>query len=376
MESRLSRYVLTVVLVVVLGFIVNLYQGQWFYIPFIGDLFTATEDSPEHLTSSGGLSPLPQMIKPRTTEHHEFEMSAAQRIICESLTVTQGVDIKKQDNGIYTWVDEKGITHFSDVAASKKSQLSQYTEPQYSFDIEINSIATNPPPFLRNKLTTSLKHIDADFRQLLPKRELLPIKIDLILAGSNEAYKDLQRKYSNSVSASQGFYSSRHNVAAVLHSNDQQAFRTAVHESVHVMNAGQFGSTPRWFNEGFAEYFESPLYLRLLNDKSQFQLVTSRQVQEARKNYRRGTYLSLPELFNATSADWIGSKRNSLYQNSRQFIQFLMSSYQGRQTLKALFTQFSEQRCSEKKPMSALETYSGGMRKLNKDWLKWRQKKI
>ncbi|OBT08213.1 hypothetical protein A9267_10875 [Shewanella sp. UCD-FRSSP16_17] len=370
MESRLSRYVLTVVLVVVLGFIVNHYKGQWLHIPIIGDFF-----SPEFLTSKGEISRLPQISKPRATEHHEFEMSAAQRSICESLAVTQGLEIKKQDNGIYTWVDEKGITHFSDVAAaSKKSQLSQYTEPQYSFDIEINSIATNPPPFLRNKLTTTLKHIDADFRQLLPKSELLPIKIDLILAGSNDAYEDLQRKYSNSVNASQGFYSSRHNVAAVLHKNNQQAFRTAVHESVHVMNAGQFGSTPRWFNEGLAEYFESPLYLKQLNDKSQFQLVTSNQIKAAKINYRVGKYLTLPELLNATNVDWNGSKRSALYQNSRQFIQFLMSSYQGRQTLNALFTQFSEQRCNEKKPMSALETYSGGMRKLNKDWFKWHRK--
>ncbi|MFC1520521.1 hypothetical protein ACFL6Z_12525 [Pseudomonadota bacterium] len=176
MESRLSRYVLTVILVVVLGFIVNHYKGQWLHIPIIGDFFTLTEDTPEFLTSKGNKSPLPQINKPRATEHHEFEMSAAQRSVCESLTVTQGLEIKKHDNGIYTWIDDKGITHFSDVAAaSKKSQLTQYAEPQYSFDIEINSIATNPPPFLRNKLTTTLKHIDADFRQLLPKRKLLPI---------------------------------------------------------------------------------------------------------------------------------------------------------------------------------------------------------
>ncbi|MCL1065717.1 hypothetical protein L2735_02700 [Shewanella olleyana] len=374
MESRLSRFALTVTLIAVIGFIVSHYNGQWISIPILSDFFTVTENTPESLTSNSDISPLPQTIKTRSTEHHEFEMSSEQHRACGSLTVTQGLEVKKRDNGIYTWVDDKGITHFSDVAAAgKKSLLTQYSEPQYSFDIEINSIATNPPPFLRNKLTTTLKHIDAEFRQFLPKRELLPIKIDLILAGSADAYQDLQRKYSNSVSASQGFYSSRHNVAAVLHHNDLQAFRTAVHESVHVMNAGQFGSTPRWFNEGLAEYFESPLYLKQLNDKSQFQLATSRQIKVARKNYKSGKYLSLTKLFNATDADWNGSSRNSLYQNSRQFIQFLMSSSKGRQTLNTLFTQFSEQRCDKKTPMPALKAYPGGMRKLEQDWLKWRK---
>ncbi|MDO6613718.1 hypothetical protein Q4601_20855 [Shewanella sp. 1_MG-2023] len=374
MESRFSRYVIIVTLIAALGFIVSHYKGQWISIPLLSDFFTVAEDTPELLTSKSDISTPPEIIKTRSTEHHEFEMSSEQRRACGSLTVTQGLEVKKQDNGIYTWVDDKGITHFSDVAAANKNSiLSQYSEPQYSFDIEINSIATNPPPFLRNKLTTTLKHIDAEYRQLLPKRELLPIKIDLILAGSAGAYSDLQRKYSNSVSASQGFYSSKHNVAAVLHHNDQQAFRTAVHESVHVMNAGQFGSTPRWFNEGLAEYFESPLYLKQLNNKSQFQLATSRQVKAASKNYRSGKYLSLVKLFNANDADWNGSSRSLLYQNSRQFIQFLMSSSKGRQTLNTLFTQFSEQRCIKKTPIPAQKAYPGDMRKLEQDWLKWRK---
>ncbi|GIU46159.1 hypothetical protein TUM4438_21280 [Shewanella sairae] len=372
MESRLSRYVLLVSLVVAIGLVVNHYQGRWFNVPFIDDFFT--EVTSEYLQRTGDITPQPLIIGASGVEHHEYEMSAVQRSACEALTVTQGLEVKKQDNGIYTWVDDNGLTHFSDVAAaSKQSQLTQYTEPQYSFDIEINSVGTNPPPFLRSKLTTTLKHIDTDYRRLLPKRELLPIKIDLILAGTASAYKNLQRKYANSVSASQGFYSSKHNVAAVLHNNDPQAFRTALHESVHVMNAGQFGMTPRWFNEGLAEYFESPLYLWRLNDKSQHQLVTSRQVRTARKHYRSGEYLPLTELFNATNADWSGSKRSALYQNSRQFIQFLMSSYQGRKTLNSLFIQFSEQRCGAKSPKEALATYSGGMRKLNNDWLRWRR---
>jgi hypothetical protein len=372
MESRLSRYVLLVSLVVAIGLVVNHYKGRWFNAPFIDDFFT--EITSEYLKRTDDIAPQSKIIEFRIAEHHDYEMSATQLSACEALTVTQGLEVNKQDNGIYTWVDGNGLTHFSDgAAASKQSQLTQYAEPQYSFDIEINSIGTNPPPFLRNKLTTTLKHIDTDYRKLLPKRELLPIKINLILAGSPSAYRKLQRKYVNSVSASQGFYSSKHNMAAIRHDNDAQAFRTALHESIHVMNAGQFGMTPRWFNEGLAEYFESPLYLRQLNEKSQHQLITPRQIRIAKKNYRSGTYLPLAELFNATNVDWNGSKRSALYQNSRQFIQFLMSSFQGRQILNSLFIQFSEQRCGAKSPKEALATYSGGMRKLNKDWLRWRR---
>lgn len=32
--------------------------------------------------------------------------------------------------------------------------------------------------------------------------------------------------------------------------------RTAIHEAVHAINKAILGTTPRWLNEGLAEYFE------------------------------------------------------------------------------------------------------------------------
>ncbi|MBW8186311.1 DUF4124 domain-containing protein [Shewanella nanhaiensis] len=301
-------------------------------------------------------------------------MTNTQRLSCERLTVKQGRESQKRVNGIYTWVDEKGLTHFSDTAsADAKGELTQYTEPKYSFELEINSIATNPPPFFRNKLTATMQQIDAVYRQYLPKRELQPIKIDLTLAGNLHSYDKLRMKYSNLAAASQGFYSSRHNLAVVWHKSDPQAFKTSIHEAVHVMNSGQFGHTQRWFNEGLAEYFESPSYLMSLDKKVRYELVTKRQLRSAIKQSSKFSLMTLDNLLTASGNDWAGNKRNSLYLHSQHFIAFLMSGQKGRAILAALFHDFSRNRCQNKTPETTLANYSGGLDQLNRDWQRWQK---
>ncbi|WP_028774458.1 DUF4124 domain-containing protein [Shewanella waksmanii] len=375
MESRLSRYIVLVVLVCSIGIAVNHYKGKWFNVPVLDELLAALDlTKPETAQPPVKLSP-PVDRKPRYQERHENTLSAEQLATCDTLTVTQAKAIQKRDKGIYSWTDEQGVTHFSDAAAAEQhSQLTHYKEPEYSFELAISTKGTSTPPFLRNKLTSAIKQIDARYRQLLPKKVLQPIKIDLILASNKGVYKDLERQYTNFVSASQGFYSGQHNIAAVWYRTDEQAFSTALHESVHVMNAGQFGITPRWFNEGLAEYFESPLFLRTLASNSQHLLYTPLALKRAKERYRHGVVMTLPALLNATAQQWSGSRRNDLYSASHLFISFLMSSYTGRQTLAALFTDFSEQRCKTKQPIAALEKYRGGYAKLQQDWLKWQKR--
>jgi hypothetical protein len=370
MESRLSRYILFVLLIIIIGLLVDHYRTQWFRLPLLDNLFSESEDV-AHIAHTSRES---EIEDTRAHEFHPQAMTLTEKLSCERLTVKQGREEQKRVNGIYTWIDEDGITHFSDTApVDEKGELTQYTEPKYNFELEINSIATNPPPFLRNKLTATMKQIDSVYRQYLPKRQLQPIKIDLLLAGNSASYDKLTKKYSNSVAASQGFYSSRHNLAVVWHKSDQQAFTTSIHESVHVMNSGQFGNTPRWFNEGIAEYFESPKYLMTLDKKTRYELVTNKQLKLARKQFSNLTLMTLNELLTANNEAWTGRKRNALYHHSHSFIAFLFSRHNGRKTLQTLFKDFSAQRCQVKTPDISLASYAGGLTTLNQDWLSWQK---
>ncbi|MEI8603513.1 DUF1570 domain-containing protein [Shewanella sp. PP-Sp27a-2] len=242
--------------------------------------------------------------------------------------------------------------------------------------MNIDSLVSTPPPFFRDRLTSTINQIDQIYRQYLPKRTLQPIKVNLMLAGNLTAYNKLKRQYASTVGASQGFYSSQHNLAAVWHREDAQAFRTAIHESVHVINAGQFGHTPRWFNEGMAEYFESPAFLETIDTNNRYDAII--QNNSSRGHAYRvvdesiSLSMGLSELLTASDHDWQGQKQAALYQHAHSFMAFLFSTRQGRVTLKQLLLQLSEQRCQAKVIDELFTRYPDGIKQLDHDWKTWR----
>lgn len=385
MDSRFKRSFLMLFIMAILALLVDHYHGRWFRVDFPQAFAELVQPLQQFCIKQNwewcSASSMPLMtrvdelpnINQQVDEHH----GEGQYLGCDLLTVHEGRIAQQKEGGVYTWVDDYGITHFSDGNhAPAESKLTQYTEPKYNFELHIDSLVSNPPPFFRDRLTSTINQIDQIYRQYLPKRTLQPIKVNLMLAGNLTTYNKLKRQYASTVGASQGFYSSQHNLAAVWHREDAQAFRTAIHETVHVINAGQFGHTPRWFNEGMAEYFESPAFLETIDTNNRYDAIIQNNASRSRA-YRVvdesiPLSMGLSELLTASDHDWQGQKQTALYQHAHSFMAFLFSTRQGRVTLKQLLLQLSEQRCQVKAIDELFTRYPGGINQLNHDWKMWR----
>lgn len=382
MESRTKHIFVTLFSMAIIALLVDYfhYQGRWSRIE-TSQLVTNIMKPVHHYCaayqwdwcSASEVPPTMSQITPRSVENETHQMDFDG---CNALVVKQGEEAK-QRRGIYTWVDEKGLTHFSDSShAIKNSQLTLYTEPQYSFELKIDSLATTPPPFFRDRLNATIKDIDSIYRKYLPKRQLHPIKVNLMLAGNLSAYNKLKARYASQVGASQGFYSGQHNLAAVWHREDAQAFRTAIHESVHVINAGQFGGIPRWLNEGLAEYFESSEFLETVELNTRYESIINNNTRNKSNmvfvDDKAHLSMGLVELL-VSEQDWQGQMQDVLYQHSHSFVRFLFQHKNGKQLLRRLFEHLSTQRCGTKNVDEILASYPGGISQLNRDWLGWRQ---
>ncbi|QYJ87841.1 DUF1570 domain-containing protein [Shewanella mesophila] len=372
MESRLSRYIIFVLVIVVLLLYLDHYQGRWIKLSFLSQLLTHfTTESPGDSGDITNLSAKALSITKAPTRASEYYQHAVDTANCDMLTVAQGKKAQQQHNNIYRWVDDNGLTHYSDSTAMiSESDLTQYTQPSYNFELKINSTLSYPPAFYRDKIRFTLKQIDKTYRRYLPNAALQPITVNLILAGNLKAYDKLKAKFGNGVGASQGFYSSKHNVAVVWYKEESQAYTTAIHEAVHVMNAGQFGQTPRWFNEGVAEYFESSRFLSSINQDSRYPLIKANGRSNV-KSDNRYSHMALDSLLDATHVDWQGTQQASLYYHAHAFITFLMTYPTAVPTFKKLINEYSAQRCKPKSSITVLRQYPGGITQLNMDWKRW-----
>ncbi|QUN04798.1 hypothetical protein KDN34_11110 [Shewanella yunxiaonensis] len=265
----------------------------------------------------------------------------------------------KQQN-IYHWTDNVGTEHFSDRRDAMSAAQTNYQSPTYNFDLSIHALSSGIKPFFKDRLSAYLRQVDGIYRTLLPPEELLPVRVDVTLIQSKAVYDDIFMRYYTLNVNSQGFYSHRDNLAVVWYRTDTQGFATAVHESVHVMNAAQFGITPRWFNEGMAEYFENM-------DLDGFNVT----IQPGDWSLVRHSPMQLINLFNATDGDW-AQNQTLFYQYSHALMYFLMSQSEGKNALKDLFSAVVHFRC---KPIDMVQTlnasYPGGLAALEQQWRRW-----
>ncbi|MPY23821.1 DUF1570 domain-containing protein [Shewanella sp. YLB-07] len=285
---------------------------------------------------------------------------------CATSTLNEAEQAQRKQNRkrIYSWTDENGQMHFTDddrEYAQHDIALTQYQEPEYSFELEVNSTGGKLPLYYKDKVTAAIKKVSDIYKSYLPHSGVAPVKVNLTLAKSKASYNNLQAKYAPNLGPSQGFYVARQNMAVVHHKNDRQAHQTSVHESVHVLNAGLFGPTPRWFNEGMAEYFESI-------EMSGF---SAKIPVRDWKRTLTGKQLSLNALLNSKRQIWAGSQQSSMYAQSHSLIHFLMSSKQGKQTITALLAHMVQTRCETSNPKSILSQYPGGLSPLQNDWIDW-----
>ncbi len=275
--------------------------------------------------------------------------------------------ISKRDGGeIYTWKDENGKLFFGDKPPQNIAQVDSVDvegERQF-FEMKLETGDFPLPLAFQEKLTLHINKSYSVLENLLPRELLQKVQLNLWLFRDKRQYGSFQQEHAPKlVGASNGFHSSKRNIAAVLYRNDEQLLTTSVHEAVHVMNAGMFGFLPRWLNEGIAEYLEhihvSGQSVRLPVMKGWYRLVKDKPI-------------SLESLFSSQYSDWQGDEINRLYGNSWAVVFFLMQSKEGKSLITRFLVESAKEPCKEAKMQDFVyRYYPGGMTQLQNTFDAW-----
>ena len=396
MESRLSRYILFVVSVFAIAIVIDHFQGKWFNNHFTQWVVEVVEliENPQIADRKSVLSvdhkPIediaPYQFEPLTLEpfkpkvvpeyqststHYQDESNYFEQhsSVCSTAELTaQQKQQRKQalkEDLVFSWVDDNGITHYSNTlfGASDDAQLlEQYQKQLEPFELSVSSSKSLPRHF-EDKVTVGIKKIYQILSLYLDKQHLREVAVNLTFAHSKREYQSIQRAKAPKLGQSQGFYTSNGNYAAVWFKNSKQAQQTAIHEATHVINSGLFGNTPKWLNEGLAEYFER---------MTVFGLAAKIKPQEWAFQHRV-KQMSLDYLLNSTDQYWKGKAQSTMYSASNSLVHFLMSTPKGKPVAEQLFSHLAVNRCGETNVQAVLSFYPKGLYGLERDWHHWMQ---
>ncbi|QPB85358.1 DUF4124 domain-containing protein [Pseudoalteromonas rubra] len=241
-------------------------------------------------------------------------------------SASQGKVKIQSANGIYTWQDDRGITHFSDRPAKQGASEYQFKSNHALdyFDLELDYGVLGQA--FRNRLEARLNAVFRTYTGIIGLEAMRKVKLRIVIANNRRAYKKMLDVLGSSAAGNQGIYKTAHNIAVVEFRSESQAMRTAIHEAVHAINQAVLGNTPRWFNEGTAEYFE---YIETSMNLSQLKPNGA----WVRNDYLVGGLLHPNSLFEAAGS-WQGKAQSVMYRSSWAFVYYLMSSQRGRSQLK------------------------------------------
>ncbi|WP_114326666.1 hypothetical protein [Candidatus Colwellia aromaticivorans] len=229
----------------------------------------------------------------------------------------------KKVGEVYTWVDERGIANFS----STQPKNGEFRVLNYAgekvfdyFSLDLN--AESLPYDFNQKLTLKLNKLFEIYGQLLDRSSLKKVDINLRIYASKITFNQIKAKNNMPVSDNTpGFYSHATNQAHLLLTNHAATMRIATHEATHAINRGIIGYSPKWLNEGLAEYSE---YIEV--DGQNGRVYPNKNWTN--NNHMSKQLLPLNKLLTATNGDWNSELRSRLYATSWAFIYFMMDNQQ------------------------------------------------
>jgi len=276
---------------------------------------------------------------------------------------------RKAAHPVYRWTDEAGRVHLGDRKpvgqAAERVDLGLPREFDY-FSLDISMVGFRSPPLVRADIEVGMTKIFHVLSEFLALEQLRKVTARIQLHAQSSTFNALYaRTEPNAAGSVQGFYNSRTNMAVVLYDEvESRTMNTAIHEATHIINAGLLGRTPRWFNEGLAEYFE-----RIeVRGSAGIVPVAPEWLRELSRSSAR---LRLPRLLGATQDDWHGQGRHAHYANSWALMHFLLEP-QHRPLAEKLLRELARDRCDEIDSIAFFEQhYPGGVNRLEGELHAW-----
>ncbi len=242
-----------------------------------------------------------------------------------------------------TWLNEDACTGPTLGQVNQLYQLSAYDF--FNLNIKGNQLSSS----FRRTLKSRLVALFAIYENMLGRENLRKISIKISFHNSWGAYKGALNRMGIQEKSSQGIYLSKHAQAVVWYKNEDQAIRTAIHESVHILNHALIGVTPFWLNEGMAEYFEGILVENI-------DIAVKPSIDWTSYGYFQ---LGPPyDFFNldVNRETWTngGQDQMNMYANSWYWIYYLMSSSARKKSLSQLLKEELKDPCS---PLDIYQAY-------------------
>jgi hypothetical protein len=336
--------------------------------PFLIQLFAYFDN-----TSFEGTSPLDlASIDTETVKSHsparqyepqELPQAERNNVSCNDHSLGN-VKVKPQ-NKIYTWKDKSGVTNFSDSKPedtdSQRLELAGDTIFDY---FKLNVSGTNVPFEFKEKLTHSINKLFALYGQLIAKKNLRQVVVNLRFFTSKQRFLAYSKKHAPSLKNIAGFYDNGTNEAVIMYYSSEQAITTAIHESVHAINRGIIGNSNKWFNEGMAEYLENIT----INLSSAIITRNKTWYKNGKLKYRP---LPLRKVLSASRNDWNSHSQPNLYSTSWALIYFLMDDTKRKATLVKMLKAEQHNLCTALSFQQTMKIFNMSDRELQNRFSRW-----
>ena len=271
----------------------------------------------------------------------------------------------KRNGDIFTWTDSDGVPHFSD----KKPDFAVATYDTgfiESLDyFELTLKTPNLPSSFNQELRIKLNTVFKVYGQVIGVHALKKVKLNLTVFATRSAYEAAIKQRGGDPTNTAGMYFHASNSAFINYDNAQSAMRTSVHEAVHAINKAVLGYTPRWLNEGFAEYFE------LTKNNMQTAIVEPNRSWTTNSSIAKSVF-TINWLIGLEDT-WQKGDNSKLYASSWAAIYFLMDTQAGRALLKNIMLTEQQSPCSklsEQKLKKMLYTQLPNLKREYSQWLK------
>ena len=270
---------------------------------------------------------------------------------------------------IYRWTDENGRVHFADkkTANRKTDNLSVRYKVEDPFTISITGKQYNFPLKTKGVIRSSVLKMGEILSDKLGIQYKDNAHINIIIFGDEKRYIAYGGK-----KTSGGFYSRKKNEAVIKQSHSvNRTLKTVIHETSHLLLSYNYGHTPRWLDEGLAEYFEG---MRL--SFSAVEIPPNTRWHKKLKQLLLSNHLySLKEYVSLSPRNWIvyNDANDDLgYAYGWSIISFLMSSEKGQGTLEKLFTGLKNSTRNKNYSFNAINRFfPGGFVTFEEEWRIW-----
>jgi hypothetical protein len=269
---------------------------------------------------------------------------------------------------VFKSVDADGKVHFTDKPKGKISEdlTSRYKMEKQYFRMSIAATGGNLPPFLHDRLSADLKQLYFILTRWLPDQYIKQVDLNVKVFNDQTAFDVYREEHVPGLETASGFYKPSMDEAVVMVQRDASMTQSiARHEATHVINAGLYGRTPVWFNEGLAEYFER------LNIEGQSKRVnpSPHHLELLQKALAEGELMSVSDYLSIKDRAWRDHEQNMMYAMAWSVVHFMMQDALGRETMKLLMKHMAENFCQPVNAVTFIEqNYVGGMKSFSKRW--------